>query len=57
VDIRHDRTSKSTARRLGSQDIEEDFFQQPAVQDMVAAHTMRLLVFDLMREEIVEWIS
>jgi len=57
VDIRHDRISKSTARRLGSQDIEEDFFQQLAVQDIVAAHTMRLLVFDLMSEEVVEWIS
>ena len=28
-----------------------------AVPDMVAAHTMRLLVFDPMREEIVEWRS
>jgi len=57
VDIRQDRTSQSTARRLGSQDIEEDFFPQLAVPDMVGAHTMRLLVFDPMREEIVEWIS
>ena len=40
-----------------AQDIYEDFFRQPGVQDIVAAHTMRLLVFDPTREEIVEWIS
>jgi hypothetical protein len=40
-----------------AQDIYEDFFRQPAVQDIVVAHTIRLLVFDPTREEIVEWIS
>ena len=40
-----------------AQDIYEDFFRQPAIQDIVAAHTMRLLVFEPTREEIVAWIS
>jgi XisH protein len=40
-----------------AQDIYEDFFRQPAIQDIVAAHAMRLLVFEPTREEIVAWIS
>jgi hypothetical protein len=40
-----------------AQDIYEDFFRQPAVQDIVSAHTIRVLVFDPTQEEIVEWIS
>lgn len=40
-----------------AQDIYEDFFHQPAVQDIVAAHQMRLLVFEPTREEVIAWIS
>jgi len=40
-----------------AQDIYEDFFHQPAIQDIVAAHQMRLLVFEPMREDIIAWIS
>jgi hypothetical protein len=40
-----------------AQDIYEDFFRQPAIQDIVAAHQMRLLIFDPTREDIVAWIS
>jgi hypothetical protein len=39
------------------QRIAADFFRQPAIQDIVAAHAMRLLVFEPKREEIVAWIS
>jgi hypothetical protein len=40
-----------------AQDVYEDFFLQPAVQDIVAAHEMHLLVFEPATEEIVQWIS
>jgi hypothetical protein len=40
-----------------AQDIYEDFFHQPAIQDIVAVHQMRLLVFEPTREDITEWIS
>jgi XisH protein len=40
-----------------AQDIYEDFFHQPAIQDIVAAHQMRLLVFKPTREDIIAWIS
>ena len=40
-----------------AQDIYEDFFRQPAIQDIVAAHQMQLLVFEPTREDIVAWIS
>jgi XisH protein len=40
-----------------AQDMYEDFFRQSAVQDIVVAHTIHVLVFDPTREEIVEWIS
>jgi hypothetical protein len=40
-----------------AQDIYEDFFRHPAVQKIVVAHTIRVLVFDPTREEIVAWIS
>jgi hypothetical protein len=38
-------------------DVYEDFFLQPAVQDIVAAHAMHLLVFEPVTEEVVQWIS
>jgi len=40
-----------------AQDIYEDFFHQPAIQDIVAVHQMRLLVFEPTREDITAWIS
>ena len=40
-----------------AQDVYEDFFLQPAVQDIVAAHEMRLLVFEPATEEVVQWTS
>ena len=40
-----------------AQDVYEDFFLQPAVQDIVAAHAMHLLVFEPATEEVVQWIS
>ena len=40
-----------------AQDVYEDFFLQPAVQDIVVAHEMHLLVFEPAIEEVVQWIS
>ena len=53
-------------RRLGSerelflaiaQDIWQDFFLKPAVQDIIEDHQIHLLVFDPVTEEIIQWIS
>jgi hypothetical protein len=38
-------------------DVYEDFFLQPAVQDIVAAHGIHLLVFEPATEEVVQWTS
>ena len=38
-----------------AQDIYEDFFQRPAIQDIVLEHEMKLLVFDPFREVVVLW--
>lgn len=40
-----------------AQDVYQDFFLRPAVQDIIADHQIWLLVFDSEREEIVTWIS
>lgn len=40
-----------------AQDIWEDFFLKPAVQDIVEDHQIQLLVFDPVAEEVVQWIS
>lgn len=40
-----------------AQDVYEDFFSQPAVQDIVIAHEMHLLVFEPAIGEVVQWIS
>lgn len=40
-----------------AQDIYEDFFRQPAIQDIVEAHQIRLLIFEPTQEVIVAWIS
>ncbi len=39
-----------------AQDIYQDFFLKPAVQDIVTDHRIYLLVFDPEREEVVQWI-
>ncbi len=38
-------------------DIYQDFFQQPAIQEIIADHQIRLIVFEPETEEIVQWIS
>ncbi len=38
-------------------DIYLDFFQEPAVQDIVAVHQIHLLVFEPEIQEVVEWIK
>ena len=40
-----------------AQDVYQDFFLRPAVQDIIADHQIWLLVFDPEREEIITWIS
>jgi hypothetical protein len=40
-----------------AQDVYSDFFQQPAVQDILEDYQMRLLVFEVSTEEIVAWIN
>lgn len=40
-----------------AQDVHEDFFMKPAIQDIVKAHQIRLLVFDPDVQEVVQWIS
>lgn len=37
-------------------DVYNDFFQRPAIQDIVAEHEMALLIFDPVQEVIVRWI-
>jgi len=37
-------------------DIFNDFFQKPAIQDIVAEHEIDLLVFEPVQEEIIQWI-
>ena len=39
------------------QDIYLDFFQAPAVQDIVAVHQIHLLVFEPEIQEVVDWIK
>lgn len=39
-----------------AQDIWQDFFMKPAVQDIIADHQIALLVFDPVAEEVVQWI-
>ena len=38
-------------------DIWQDFFLKPAVQDIIADHQIAILVFDPDKEEIIQWIS
>ncbi len=38
-------------------DIWQDFFSKPAVQDIIADHQIKLLIFDPEKEEVVQWIN
>lgn len=40
-----------------AQDVYLDFLQQVAVQEVLADHQIRLMVFEPSREEIIEWIN
>lgn len=40
-----------------AQDVYQDFFQQPAIQEIIADHQMNLIIFEPDREEIHQWIS
>jgi hypothetical protein len=40
-----------------AEDIYQDFFARPAIQDIIEDHAIRLLVFHPEREEIVQWIG
>lgn len=40
-----------------AQDVYQDFFRQPAVQEIVTDHEIQLLVFHPEAEEIVQWIK
>ncbi|NEP82373.1 MAG: fatty-acid synthase [Okeania sp. SIO3C4] len=39
------------------EDIYQDFFQQPAIQDIVSDQTIYLLIFDPNREAIIQWLN
>ncbi len=39
-----------------AEDIYQDFFMEPAVQDIVEAQGICLMVFDPDAQEVVEWI-
>jgi len=38
-------------------DIYQDFFRQPAIQEIIADHQIHLIVFEPETQEIIEWIS
>jgi hypothetical protein len=40
-----------------AQDVYRDFFRQPAIQEVVLDHQIRLLVFEPETQEVIEWIS
>ncbi len=40
-----------------SQEVFQDFFQRPAIQEIIVDQQIRLLVFDPINEEIVQWIN
>jgi hypothetical protein len=39
-----------------SQDVYQDFFQRPAIQEIITDHKISLLVFEPTSEEIIQWI-
>jgi len=40
-----------------AQDVYQDFFQRPAIQEVVTDHQISLLIFEPITEEIIQWIS
>jgi hypothetical protein len=40
-----------------AQEVYQEFFQQPAIQEIITDHKISLLVFDPTTEEIIQWIS
>jgi hypothetical protein len=40
-----------------AQDVYQDFFQRPAIQEILSDQQIRLLVFEPQAEEVVQWIS
>lgn len=40
-----------------AQDVYQDFFQRRAVQEIIEDHSIRLLVFEPDKEEVLEWIG
>ncbi|NES07553.1 MAG: hypothetical protein F6K22_35075 [Okeania sp. SIO2F4] len=40
-----------------SQEVYQDFFQKPAIQDIVSDQTIYLLIFNPDREVIIQWLN
>ncbi|WP_124970699.1 element excision factor XisH family protein [Aphanothece sacrum] len=40
-----------------AQDIYQDFFQRPAIQEIITDQQINLIVFDPNLEEILQWIT
>ena len=40
-----------------AKDVYQDFFQRPAIEEIVSDHKISLLVFDPETEEVVQWIK
>lgn len=40
-----------------AQDVYQDFFQRPAIQEIITDHQINLLIFEPTLEEIIQWIS
>jgi hypothetical protein len=40
-----------------AQDVYQEFFQRPAIQDIITDHQISLLIFEPTSEEIIQWIS
>ncbi len=39
------------------EEVYQDFFQQPAIQDIVSDQTIYLLIFNPEREVIIQWLN
>ncbi len=40
-----------------SEEVYQDFFQKPAIQDIVSDQTIYLIIFDPEREVIIQWLN
>ncbi len=40
-----------------SEEVYQDFFQKPAIQDIVSAQTIYLIIFAPDREVIIQWLN